>query len=228
MDTPPLFSCSPALPISWGLQPHRWATPECTRGHQGWWGQLGPYPVGLSLTDIYLVAHPQLDPFAAQQEDHNSLHCRLWYYKCVCVCVCVCVAVLHSAYFRIQCVYICVCSNITYNTQDMCTVYMCVYSVRVCVQCIYVQCTSVCTVYVCTIYNTVFRSGNVYEGEWSSNQKEGQGTMYWKDSGQVYKGEWLNGKQVGVAAVIMMCIGLLVAFFWCSTERGSTHGASIG
>ena len=30
MDMPPLSGCSPALPISWGLQPHRWATHECT------------------------------------------------------------------------------------------------------------------------------------------------------------------------------------------------------
>ena len=35
VDTPPLFSCSLALPISWGLQTHRWVISDSTRELSG-------------------------------------------------------------------------------------------------------------------------------------------------------------------------------------------------
>ncbi len=41
------------------------------------------------------------------------------------------------------------------------------------------------------------RSGNVYEGMWHTNQRDGQGTMSWLDRGERYSGEWVKGVQTG-------------------------------
>ena len=46
VDTPPLSGSNLALLISWGLQPHRWTIPECTRRPSGMVGVGGPISSG--------------------------------------------------------------------------------------------------------------------------------------------------------------------------------------
>ncbi len=43
----------------------------------------------------------------------------------------------------------------------------------------------------------VYRTGNVYFGEWKANERHGQGTMTWVDRGEMYRGEWVKGQQQG-------------------------------
>ena len=92
----PFSSSSPALPISWGLQPHRWATPECTKEIRD--GGVAEPISSDSLPHCCLVAHPHWYHLGPNSGDRNSQHFRLCItsYKvqvCVCVCVCVCVFV---------------------------------------------------------------------------------------------------------------------------------------
>ena len=47
-----------------------------------------------------------------------------------------------------------------------------------------------------SIHYVNYRSGNVYDGEWKSCRRHGNGTMYWNDSREKYIGEWRNGVQV--------------------------------
>jgi hypothetical protein len=46
-------------------------------------------------------------------------------------------------------------------------------------------------------------AGDVYEGDFKNNDKEGKGVYTWSkegpDAGEVYDGEWKNGKQHGIA-----------------------------
>lgn len=41
-----------------------------------------------------------------------------------------------------------------------------------------------------------YPSGNVYEGGWKRNKRNGKGTMWWTD-GTEYSGDWVNNKQEG-------------------------------
>ena len=104
VDTPPLSGSNPALPISWGLQSHRWATPECTMRPSGMVGVGGPISSG-SLPHWCLVAHLHWALLGSKSgATIASTSCGLWYYKLqVCVCVCVCVRV---------CVCVCVCVRV--------------------------------------------------------------------------------------------------------------------
>lgn len=43
----------------------------------------------------------------------------------------------------------------------------------------------------------VYKSGNVYVGEWAHNVKCGYGEMAWSSSGEVYRGGWQDGLQHG-------------------------------
>ena len=112
--------------------------------HQGWWGQLGPYPVGLSLTDVWWLT-PQLGPTRGPQ---YSPHCRLWHYKlhykctCVCVCACVCVYVCVRV---LMCVHVCVYMWMY--------VYMCL-SVFACMLVGASACLHVCVLNSC-LYNII-------------------------------------------------------------------------
>ena len=45
--------------------------------------------------------------------------------------------------------------------------------------------------------NFRFKNGNVYEGHWVNNIRQGEGTMRWYDLGQEYTGQWQNGLQNG-------------------------------
>ena len=49
-----------------------------------------------------------------------------------------------------------------------------------------------------------YASGNVYEGEFVENRKEGWGTMNWHDRGEVYMGEWRNDVTNGVGTHIWL------------------------
>ena len=139
VDRPLLFSCSPALPISWGLQPCRWATPDCTRGPSGMVEAAGPYPVGLSLTDVWWLTfiRPLWGPTAGTTI--VCMHCRLWYYKlvvqvCVCVHVFMCMCKYIPMYIRM---YLCsirtyvskhvLCNTDTYVCIRTCTYILYVY-----------------------------------------------------------------------------------------------------
>ena len=39
-------------------------------------------------------------------------------------------------------------------------------------------------------------TGEVYEGEWKSDKREGKGINIWT-TGEVYEGEWKSGKREG-------------------------------
>jgi len=41
-----------------------------------------------------------------------------------------------------------------------------------------------------------YASGNVYEGEWRGDRKEGEGVMHWQDRNEVYEGMWVGNQQV--------------------------------
>lgn len=41
-----------------------------------------------------------------------------------------------------------------------------------------------------------YSSCEVYEGDWSENQRSGWGRMYY-ECGDIYEGEWLNDKKEG-------------------------------
>ena len=43
----------------------------------------------------------------------------------------------------------------------------------------------------------VYRTGNMYDGEWLDNLPHGHGRMHWRDRGEVYIGEWFQGVQSG-------------------------------
>ena len=53
-----------------------------------------------------------------------------------------------------------------------------------------------CLILLFSIHYVNYRSGNVYEGEWKSCHRHGNGTMYWNDRREKYSGEWRNGVQV--------------------------------
>ena len=111
----------PALSISWGLQPHRWATSECMKGPLGMVRIAGPH--------CCVVAHPKLGPYWG----HNSLHCRLWYYKLqvTSVCVCACAWACLRAYAW-ACLHACVraclraCVRACVRVCECVHVYVCV------------------------------------------------------------------------------------------------------
>lgn len=42
-----------------------------------------------------------------------------------------------------------------------------------------------------------FKNGNMYEGNWENNKRNGKGTMYWYNLGQEYSGDWVDGVQTG-------------------------------
>ncbi|XP_057291663.1 radial spoke head 10 homolog B2-like isoform X3 [Hydractinia symbiolongicarpus] len=42
-----------------------------------------------------------------------------------------------------------------------------------------------------------FKNGNMYEGNWENNKRNGKGTMYWYNLGQEYSGDWVDGIQTG-------------------------------
>lgn len=44
----------------------------------------------------------------------------------------------------------------------------------------------------------VYKSGNVYEGQWVRNVKHGYGEMRWASTAEVYKGQWAGGLQDGL------------------------------
>jgi hypothetical protein len=35
-----------------------------------------------------------------------------------------------------------------------------------------------------------YQSGNFYEGQWSLNKRNGEGTMHWLSSNEKYTGNW--------------------------------------
>ena len=88
--------------ISCGLQPHRWATPDCTRGPSGMVGAAGPISSGSLLSLMSGGSLPSWASLGVQQGGHSiacTAGCGITS-VCVCVCMCVCVFV---------CVYVCVC-----------------------------------------------------------------------------------------------------------------------
>lgn len=48
----------------------------------------------------------------------------------------------------------------------------------------------------------IYRSGNMYRGQWLRDLPHGRGTMVWKDRGEIYTGNWHEGKQHGVGEMI--------------------------
>lgn len=42
-----------------------------------------------------------------------------------------------------------------------------------------------------------YSSGNIYDGDWNDNVKEGTGKMVWTDLSQTYEGEWKAGAPDG-------------------------------
>lgn len=51
----------------------------------------------------------------------------------------------------------------------------------------------------CAVFSSyhIYRSGNMYDGEWLDNKRHGEGTMYWKSRNEVYSGQWEQGVQHG-------------------------------
>lgn len=43
-----------------------------------------------------------------------------------------------------------------------------------------------------------YPSGNYYEGHFCDDQKEGHGTMHWKNRNERYTGEWKDNKPNGI------------------------------
>eukprot|EP00959_Pyramimonas_sp_CCMP1952_P249404 5213538-Pyramimonas_sp.AAC.1 len=43
-----------------------------------------------------------------------------------------------------------------------------------------------------------YASGNVYEGEWRQDEKNGDGRMHWASTNVVYEGRWDRGQPNGV------------------------------
>ena len=49
-----------------------------------------------------------------------------------------------------------------------------------------------------------YATGNYFEGEWSNNQRNGEGTMYWLTSNEKYTGNWDNNFQSGFGTHIWL------------------------
>jgi hypothetical protein len=49
-----------------------------------------------------------------------------------------------------------------------------------------------------------YASGNYYEGQWASNKRNGQGTMFWLTSDEKYEGNWEDNFQSGFGAHVWL------------------------
>lgn len=45
-----------------------------------------------------------------------------------------------------------------------------------------------------------YNSGNVYDGEWLNDKKNGNGVMNWFTENQKYEGEWKDDQQHGLGS----------------------------
>ena len=84
------------LPILWGLQPHRWATPDCMRGPSGMVEAAGPISSG-SLPSLMSGGSPPVGPLWGPNKGATIARIAGYGITSMCVrareraCVCVCV-----------------------------------------------------------------------------------------------------------------------------------------